>query len=496
MKRWALIGILAAALVALLAMLGGQLDDPTIPDEPPAPKTTPAVYKLHGRVLSAAGAALAGVEVQAFILEPGVAYSTEPVATDAEGRFRLLVFPPRGRWEARAFDGELRAGFDPRPGGEGAVELRRLPAPSAKPDAEPEDRTLSGTITDSRNRLVVGAVIEVLANGERWETVSGDGGIFSIVAEAPPPLRIRPSGQKGSQRVSRVPEADILLILTEKVQAPGTLTIEIENEDLPPDVQVELQVRNSVGELRKKSARGSRARPLRVQLEYDEIYDLRVFAGDLAGTIQGFDFRPGEETVRLRLEPAGRITGAFDQPTRVALIAWTPVVVPLSRTTMESMGEQGAVLNLVKEETAALSFDFRGIPAGDYVLRTLGKGMEIEEQRIYLGPAESLDLGLLRATPAHGRVTFVVTGGELPKEHAYRLRLYTHKGHALERILAKGGDRETTFSGLSKGRWWYRLERFNEGGGVRWAGWDLPIDVDSASEALRIEIDGRFPWEK
>ena len=88
-----------------------------------------------------------------------------------------------------------------------------------------------------------------------------------------------------------------------------------------------------------------------------------------------------------------------------------------------------------------------------------------------------------------------MTDGPGDLRHSYRMRIYTHEGLLMTRNRSAGKDHELTFDRLPAGRWWYRAERFYAGGGVRYVGWDQPIDI-AEGEEKQVEVDCLWPWEK
>lgn len=485
---------LAVALVA--AVLFPSSGSVPRPPGRPAPGPEPCV--VTGRVSDAAGRPIPFVEVRARILDPGVLFGTRTVA-DRKGRFDLRLFPPRGLWEVSAhppdrppFTGEapLRAA----PGARREVELRETGA-GLGPGTTPPEPVVGGEVLDHRCRLQGGVTVELLRpGGEALATVeSGSDGRFAFTGEWEAPLLVRLPGQPEEEatQVRTLPRLDLELVTPSSGEHLGTLTLEPRLDRWPGDREARILLFNSLGELVRRARRRLSDAPWRFEFIPYDACDVRVAAGDLGGVLQGFDFTPESTHAVVPVGEAARLRGCLSREAQVHLLSRSPTYVPIAESLREADGLSGNVRR-VFEASKGREIRFGGLPAGDFLLRIHGPGLETIERELALAEGEVLDLGRIEVEEATATLIVALfddrAAGGL--EHAYRVTLYSETGALLEQGVLPDGTPEARFEGLSAGTWSCRVGRIADETGrvTRAVGRHRRVAL-ARDEERRVEVD-------
>jgi hypothetical protein len=498
MRKLAVVG---AAAVAVALVIYVVLRTGSGSDEPPRYDFDPAHERcdLVGRVLDRAGDPMPGVQVVARILDPGPAWEARAGLTRPDGTFRASVFPPRGRWTVTAepLSGEPFEADRPvtmSPGGRVEVVLRQ-PESSEPPPAP----NLSGDVGDSCGRALVGVEVIVRSKDRSilGRAVTGAQGEFAMRVDAPTPLIVGLAERETEIEVPDLPFHQVHLVRPSRADAKGVITVAFEFVEPPPDLVARLRIVNSAGFSEREADLELRQGPYRFPNVPHGALDLRVHADDWAGVLEGFDFRPGNEVAVVTVGPAARLRGELERKGRVLLLTPSPTLSPLDRAFREANGSKGRVPAATREVRDAMEFDFRGLPAGNHVVRVLGPGLVVKDVPVELAPGEDLDLGTIELERAFGTVVFRLRDRQdSPElEFAYLVRLYDHRGNAYSKLTEPGPPGDVVFDGLPAGTWYYRTERCltDKPGHRRYVNSDRRIELDR-SERKVIEIDATWRY--
>jgi hypothetical protein len=486
--------LIVAAALTLFALLTTGSDEGAGPRRPIPPGAAPCT--LSGRVLDSEGSPLAGVEVRARPVSRGPAFRAAAL-TDADGAFRVRLFPPRGLWQITAHPPGRSpfAGMTPLPAAPGA-SLQIVLREPARP-AVADEPNVAGEVVDSYGRLLTGIpVVALIPNGAvlaRAET--GDGGAFAMRVEAEPPLTVRLESSEAGSTVTRLPRLDLVLFCEGLERPRGGMVVHVDLTTVVPTASAVISLHDSLGAEARRIERPLLDGPFRIERVPYGAYDVRVTAGDSVGAVQGFDFSLESTDVVVPVGQGVRVHGDLTRPARVHLISRSPTMVPLGREFREADGMRGVVRGVWAGSETADAFDLRGIPPGEYVLLISGKRVETFVRVLTLTAGEDRDLGLLEIEEAQGAVSVVVRDREGDLEYGYVVTLYSGTGLTMSREVGPGPDVTARFDPLPTGRYRYRVERLLDGRRHRrHVGWDRPVEVEKGGEKT-VEADCTWRFE-